>query len=711
MTEDMPFDTEEEIVEYVHSDGSESENEIGKSTSGKVCIFNSMVFEILIHHRLKQKFILLIKKIKNTGNSTDEGVINLIHRQKRLEGYEIEKYLNNENTEFYDSNEVYDNSSLDSYVSESLTVIRPQLKPFFSNLTVNSSNSIRTESDTHKIKDIKEKYNLNGKLRRSNSIDLNKIMRGNAEKLRPTLSCNDNLPSKCITSGRPDSDGWNNFDISNEEIYLKKSGTYEKEINLPTSTISEIVDMINSILHGKEITETFILIDMNNYTETMLSLLKKKFNCVLICKSYLAVSIFMQNMLDSIDKFCAINAHRPVILQILIYGDDAFVSWILRSYVLQSQNRKSQNDWTNFLRFLFIPASANSDFATYLSSIDAKYNFNFNDDMWKSTFLDNKLLLNVDGSSNCPLMNKKSLNCKSLDLISSRIESYIKTARSTCYLQIAEVMFNDFNSNHVFVPFINRVNIGNNTSSDCRNSANGNSQVSSKIKQFPKKKLSNNVCSKRNSTGAKDLKCLNVQNIYPPLRDSNFLSPSDAPSWQCNDTSTTSDQYPSTSFISSNSNTHIDLQIDYWMSMLTSLPRPSSFEIKQYRRDSQTQSKNKISLKSCIYASVKRLPENSILPNLNIISVNCLFLKRKKNNIINRISKKSISKDGRMREQSIVHCQNGVSRVICSSKYPNQYITLDVDGHEWKALSFFQVAAQWKGHTKYFPITMFGYSS
>ncbi|XP_040891327.1 phosphofurin acidic cluster sorting protein 1-like [Toxotes jaculatrix] len=78
---------------------------------------------------------------------------------------------------------------------------------------------------------------------------------------------------------------------------------------------------------------------------------------------------------------------------------------------------------------------------------------------------------------------------------------------------------------------------------------------------------------------------------------------------------------------------------------------------------------------------------------------------KEKNKKVMFLSKKMKEKEAESRSQVI----EGISRLICTSKHQHT-LRVSIDGVEWNDVKFFQLAAQWPTHVKYFPVGMFGYS-
>uniref|UniRef100_A0A8C7ZMD3 Phosphofurin acidic cluster sorting protein 1 n=1 Tax=Oryzias sinensis TaxID=183150 RepID=A0A8C7ZMD3_9TELE len=122
----------------------------------------------------------------------------------------------------------------------------------------------------------------------------------------------------------------------------------------------------------------------------------------------------------------------------------------------------------------------------------------------------------------------------------------------------------------------------------------------------------------------------------------------------------------------------IGLQVDYWLASLAEKRREGE------RRDVSCKNTLKSAFRSL---QVSRLPGGGSIPTI--------FL-----------GKKLKEKDVDSKSQVI----EGISRLICSAKQQQTFLKVSIDGVEWNDVKFFQLAAQWPTHVKYFPVGLFGYS-
>uniref|UniRef100_A0AAZ3PGM8 Phosphofurin acidic cluster sorting protein 1 n=1 Tax=Oncorhynchus tshawytscha TaxID=74940 RepID=A0AAZ3PGM8_ONCTS len=144
----------------------------------------------------------------------------------------------------------------------------------------------------------------------------------------------------------------------------------------------------------------------------------------------------------------------------------------------------------------------------------------------------------------------------------------------------------------------------------------------------------------------------------------------------------------------------IGLQVDYWLASLAEKRRDGE------RRD--TGGKN--TLKSAFRSlQVSRLPGGGISETQAQVSTMAMtVVTKEKNKKVPTIflGKKPKEKDVDSKSQVI----EAISRLICSAKQHHTMLKVSIDGVEWNDVKFFQLAAQWPTHVKYFPVGLFGYS-
>ncbi|RXN19035.1 phosphofurin acidic cluster sorting 1 [Labeo rohita] len=144
----------------------------------------------------------------------------------------------------------------------------------------------------------------------------------------------------------------------------------------------------------------------------------------------------------------------------------------------------------------------------------------------------------------------------------------------------------------------------------------------------------------------------------------------------------------------------IGLQVDYWLASLAEKRREGE------RRD--TGCKN--TLKSTFWSlQVSRLPGGGASePQAPVNTMAMTVVTKEKNKKVPTIflGKKPKEREADYKSQVI----EGISRLICSAKQQQTILKVTIDGCEWNDVKFFQLAAQWPTHVKYFPVGLFGYS-
>uniref|UniRef100_A0A4W3JNG1 Phosphofurin acidic cluster sorting protein 1-like n=1 Tax=Callorhinchus milii TaxID=7868 RepID=A0A4W3JNG1_CALMI len=137
------------------------------------------------------------------------------------------------------------------------------------------------------------------------------------------------------------------------------------------------------------------------------------------------------------------------------------------------------------------------------------------------------------------------------------------------------------------------------------------------------------------------------------------------------------------------------LQVDYWTTQM----------LEKKKEGEKRDMGNKNTLKSNFRSlQVSRLPSGGELlaPATMLMTV----VTKEKNKKVMFLSKKPKEKEVDSKSQVI----EGISRLICTAKHQQTMLKVSIDGVEWNDVKFFQLAAQWPTHVKYFPVGIFGYS-
>uniref|UniRef100_A0AAY4EDC1 Phosphofurin acidic cluster sorting protein 2 n=1 Tax=Denticeps clupeoides TaxID=299321 RepID=A0AAY4EDC1_9TELE len=137
------------------------------------------------------------------------------------------------------------------------------------------------------------------------------------------------------------------------------------------------------------------------------------------------------------------------------------------------------------------------------------------------------------------------------------------------------------------------------------------------------------------------------------------------------------------------------LQVDYW-----------TFQGPEKKRDGE---KRDVGLKNTLKSNfrslqVSRLPCGGELTSPPSMAMTVVT--KEKNKKVIFLSKKPKEKDLDSKSQVI----DGISRLICTAKHQHTMLRVSIDGVEWNDVKFFQLAAQWPTHVKYFPVGIFGYT-
>ncbi|KAF4089807.1 hypothetical protein AMELA_G00042570 [Ameiurus melas] len=135
------------------------------------------------------------------------------------------------------------------------------------------------------------------------------------------------------------------------------------------------------------------------------------------------------------------------------------------------------------------------------------------------------------------------------------------------------------------------------------------------------------------------------------------------------------------------------LQVDYWVAL-------SEKKREVEKRDSVSKNTLKCTFRSL---QVSRLPLSGVEAGPTM-SMTVVTKENKKKVMF--LPKKTKDKDVESKSQVI----EGISRLICTAKHQQNMLKVSIDGVEWNDVKFFQLAAQWSSHVKYFPLAVFGHS-
>lgn len=304
-------------------------------------------------------------------------------------------------------------------------------------------------------------------------------------------------------------------------------------------------------------------------------------------------------------------------------------------------------DWLGYLRFLIIPLGAHP-VSKYLASIDYRYSSLFQDSAWRDLFY----------KTEAPVIVQENPD------VASRVTQYMLGANGAHQLPIAEAMLTykqkspDEDSCQKFIPFIGMVKVG---LVEQSSAVSGDSDDSAPLASLP------------SSTPPQ---------ISPALKEASPTPPS-SPSIH-------SSLYSSPG---GGQGELMGLQVDYWVA-------PSEKKREVEKRDSVSKNTLKCTFRSL---QVSRLPLGGVEAGPTM-SMTVVTKENKKKVMF--LPKKTKDKDVESKSQVI----EGISRLICTAKHQQTMLKVSIDGVEWNDVKFFQLAAQWSSHVKYFPLAVFGHS-
>ncbi|XP_069092519.1 phosphofurin acidic cluster sorting protein 2-like isoform X1 [Pleurodeles waltl] len=410
-----------------------------------------------------------------------------------------------------------------------------------------------------------------------------------------------------------------------------------------------VYDQLNQILVSDEhLPESIILVSITEWQGQYLWDLLKEQPIVSTC-SPADVQAAFSTIVTRIQRFCNCNSQMPPPVKVVVAGDQAFLSVILRFFVDQLASKTP--DWLNHLRFLILPLGSHP-VAKYLASVDNKFSSLFMDTAWRDLFCRTEA-----PASDC------------LD-IPGRIAQYIAGASVSHQLPISEAMLTykqkspDEDSCQKFVPFVGVVKVGIVEQSFSASVDSDDATVYSPLL------LSSTPTSTGGTTYSKE-----VFGTPPPSPSvSSGLSTASSPG--CG-------------------GELMGLQVDYWITQ--------GLEKKKDGEKRETGLKN--TLKSNFRSlQVSRIPASGELTPPPTMAMTVVT--KEKNKKVMFLSKKQKEKELESKSQII----EGISRLICTAKNQNTMLRVSIDGVEWNDVKFFQLAAQWPTHVKHFPVGVFGYT-
>ncbi|XP_078262346.1 phosphofurin acidic cluster sorting protein 2 isoform X2 [Rhinoraja longicauda] len=421
-----------------------------------------------------------------------------------------------------------------------------------------------------------------------------------------------------------------------------------------------VYDQLNHILISDEqLPENIILINTSDWQGQYVSELLQKHNLPIVCTCSSAdIQAAFTTIVSRIQRFCNCNSQTPNPIKVTVAGAQHFLSAILRLFVEHLSHKTP--DWLGYMRFLIIPLGSHP-LAKYLSSIDYRYNIFFQDAAWQDFFT----------KTEAPSIVQE------IPDVVSRVTQYISSANIAHQLPIAEAMLTykqkrkksfhfDFNispdedSCQKFIPFIGVVKVGiveqsSATSGDSDDAATTGSSVLSSTPPA----------------------------LSPAMKEASPTPPSSP--------SVGSGLYSSSQSLG-HSGELMGLQVDYWIAQLADKKKDPE------KKDAAAKNTLKCAFRSL---QVSRLPNGGEITTLPTMSMTVVT--KEKNKKVMFLPKKTKDKELESKSQVI----EGISRLICTAKQQQTMLQVTIDGVEWNDVKFFQLAAQWSSHVKYFPIGIF----
>ncbi|XP_038639969.1 phosphofurin acidic cluster sorting protein 2 isoform X3 [Scyliorhinus canicula] len=440
----------------------------------------------------------------------------------------------------------------------------------------------------------------------------------------------------------------------------ERSPEPRQHLQIPRKTV---YDQLNHILISDEqLPENIILINTSDWQGQYVSELLQKHNLPIVCTCSSAdVQAAFTTIVSRIQRFCNCNSQTPNPIKVTVAGAQHYLSAILRLFVEQLSHKTP--DWLGYMRFLIIPLGSHP-VSKYLSSIDYRYNNFFQDAAWQDFFT----------KTEAPSIVQE------IPDVVARVTQYISSANISHQLPIAEAMLTykqkrkksfhfDFNispdedSCQKFIPFIGVVKVGiveqsSTTSGDSDDAATSGSSILSST----------------------------PPTLSPAMKEASPTPPSSP--------SVGSGLYSSSQSLG-HSGELMGLQVDYWIAQ----------QLADKKKDPEKKDATAKNTLKCTFRSlqVSRLPNGGEIPTLPTMSM--IVVTKEKNKKVMFLPKKTKDKELESKSQVI----EGISRLICTAKQQQTMLRVTIDGVEWNDVKFFQLAAQWSSHVKYFPIGIFSH--
>ncbi|KAM6208281.1 phosphofurin acidic cluster sorting protein 1-like isoform 2-T2 [Sarcoramphus papa] len=412
-----------------------------------------------------------------------------------------------------------------------------------------------------------------------------------------------------------------------------------------------VYDQLNQILVSDEqLPESIVLVNVAEWQGQYVSeQLQAHKQLVVSTCSVADIQAAFNTTVSRIQRYCNCNSHMPPPVKVVVAGDQSYLSVVLRFFVEQLASKTP--DWLNYLRFLLVPLGSHP-LAKYLASVDNKYSTLFLDTAWRELF----------SRAEPPIADTVD--------IAGRVTQFIAGASLSHQLPISEAMLTykqkspDEDSCQKFVPFVGVVKVGLVEQS-----------FSASVDSDDATVCTSSLLSSAPATGG-----------AAPYGKETVSTPPPSPSVSSG-LSGAGSLSPGVEVMG--------LQVDYWTTQ--GLDRKKEGE----KRETGIKNTLKSNFRSL---QVSRIPGTGELVPPSTMAMTVVT--KEKNKKVMFLSKKPKEKDLEPKSQVI----EGITRLICTAKHQNTMLRVSIDGVEWNDVKFFQLAAQWPTHVKYFPVGIFGYS-
>uniref|UniRef100_A0A6J0TWS3 Phosphofurin acidic cluster sorting protein 1 isoform X2 n=1 Tax=Pogona vitticeps TaxID=103695 RepID=A0A6J0TWS3_9SAUR len=630
---------------------------------------------------IKQKFVALLKRFK-VSDEVGFGLEHVSREQIR----EVEEDLD----ELYDSLEMYNPSDSGPEMEDTESILstpKPKLKPFFEGMSqsssqteigsLNSKGSLSKDATSPMEASVGDKMKPARNKHLDDSINETDTLEGNEqdtfgdspatliipEKVKTPMKTSkgefqsmaspSKMDSAVHTPRQKRSTPLKERQLSKPLSERTNSSDSERSPDLGHSTQIPrkiVYDQLNQILvSDAALPENIILVNTMDWQgQFVADLLQDQKKPVVCTCSTIEVQAVLSAILTRIQRYCNCNSTMPRPVKVVSVGGQSYLSSILRFFVKQLANKTS--DWLSYMRFLIVPLGSHP-VAKYMGAVDSRYNSMFLDTAWRDLF----------SKSEPPV-------AEPLDIV-GRIMQYVSGANVTHQLPVAEAMltckhkFQDEDSYQKFIPFIGVVKVGLIEDSPAATGEGDDSPVIS---------LTVPSTSPPSTSGlARDI------TATPPSSPSmtSGLAVMGSPSSPYGDV--------------------IGLQVDYW------LAQPSEKKREGEKKDASSKNTLKSVFRS---VQVSRLPNSGEIQLSGTMAMTVVTKEKNKKVPTIFLSKKPKEREVDSKSQMI----DGISRLICSAKQQQTMLKVSIDGVEWSDIKFFQLAAQWPTHVKYFPVGLFG---